>query len=150
MMMISLRLGGVLYYDNESKEYKIEDVEKSAGTKLSGKVFTYNDETSQVRFEGHVNLYSGGKSFNITSTAIGSANFETSDVSLNSFIMVDTEVPSTAFDLMARDIQTIIKNEGADEGLGDQTELLYKIANIIGEQAVKQYESQSLQGYVPL
>ena len=141
---------GTLFYDTESKEYKIEDTEKAAGTKLSGKVFTYNDETSEVRFEGDVNLFSGSSNFKITATAIGSGNLETSDVRLNSFIMVDTDVPSTAFDVMAKDLVEVIKNEGADEGLGDHTELLYKIANIVGEQAVKEYESQSLQGYVSL
>ena len=64
--------------------------------------------------------------------------------------MVETDVPAAAFDLMARDLQQVIKNEGAEEGLGEQTELLYKIANIVGEQAVKEYEAQSLQGYVSL
>lgn len=141
---------GKLFYDAESKEYKIEDMEKAAGNKLSGKVFTYNDETSQVRFEGHVNLFQGSKNFNITSTAIGSGNFESNDIRMNSFLMIDTDVPSTAFDAMAKDLQQVIKNEGADEGLGDQTELLYKIANIIGERAVKEYEAQSVQGYVSL
>ena len=141
---------GKLFYDTESKEYKIEDTEKAVGNKLSGKVFAYNDETSQVRFEGPVNLFAGSKNFNITSTAIGSGNFETKEVRMNSFLMVDTDVPSAAFDLMARNIKEVIKNEGSAEGLGDQTELLYKIADIIGERAVKDYESKSLQSYVSL
>jgi hypothetical protein len=47
-------------------------------------------------------------------------------------------------------LQEVIKNEGADEGLGDVTELLYKIADIVGEKAVKEYEQKSQQGYVPL
>ncbi len=141
---------GKLYYDTQTKEYKIEDVEKTAGNKLSGKVFAYNDETNQVRFEGPVNLFSGTKNFNVTSTTLGSANFETNDVRMNSFVMVDSDVPSTAIDVMAHNIQEVIKNEGAEEGLGDQTELLYKIANIVGERAVKEYESKSVQGYVSL
>ena len=141
---------GKLFYDAESREYKIEDPDKAAGTKLSGKVFAYNDETNQVRFEGNVNLYSGGRNFNITATAIGTGSLETNDIRMNSFIMVDTDVPAAAFDLMAKDLQQVIKNEGAEEGLGDQTELLYKIANIIGERAVKEFEAQSLQGYVSL
>jgi hypothetical protein len=51
-MMTFFLPSGTLYYDAATKEYKIEDREKSAGNKLSGKVFAYNDETSQVRFEG--------------------------------------------------------------------------------------------------
>jgi hypothetical protein len=75
---------------------------------------------------------------------------ETNEIRLNSFLMMDTNVPAAAFDLMARQIQDVIKNEGADEGLGDQTELLYKIADIVGERVVKDYEQKSLQGYVSL
>ncbi len=141
---------GKLFYDAESKEYKIEDMEKAAGNKLSGKVFTYNDETRQMRFEGLVNLFQGSKNFDVTASAIGDADFTNNDVQMNSFLIVDSNVPQMAFDLMARDLQNVIKNEGADEGLGDQTELLYKIANIVGERVVKQYETQSKQGYVPL
>lgn len=45
----------------------------------------------------------------------------------------------------------VIKNEGVkEEGLGDQTDLLYKIADIVGERAVKDYEQRSLQSYVSL
>jgi len=64
--------------------------------------------------------------------------------------MIDSNVPAQAFDLMAKNIQEVIKNEGADEGLGDQTELLYKIADIVGERMAKDYEQKSLQAYVPL
>lgn len=141
---------GKLFYDTESKEYKIEDTEKAAGNKLSGKVFAYSDETSQIRFEGPVNLLNGSKNFNLKATAIGSGNFETNEVKMNSFVMVETDIPSTAFDIMARNIQEVIKSEGSAEGLGDQTDLLYKIADLIGERAVKEYEAKSLQGYVSL
>jgi hypothetical protein len=51
---------------------------------------------------------------------------------------------------MAKNIQDVIKNEGANEGLGDQTELLYKIADIVGERVAKDYEQRSLKGYVSL
>lgn len=141
---------GTLFYDTESKEYKIEDREKAAGNKLSGKVFAYNDETMQVRFEGPVNLFQGAKNFNISATAIGSGSFQTNEIRMNSMVLLDTDAPSTAFDYMARNLQDVIKNEGAAEGLGDQTELLYKISDIVGERIAKDYEQKSLQGYVPL
>jgi hypothetical protein len=141
---------GTLYYDALSKEYKIEDRAKAAGTKLSGKVFSYNDQTMAVRFEGPVRLFNGNKDFNVISTTLGSGNLETNEIKMNSFVMVDTNVPPTAFDIMAKNIQDVIKNEGANEGLGDQTELLYKIADIVGERVAKDYEQRSLKGYVSL
>ncbi len=141
---------GTLFYDKESKEYKIEDREKSAGNKLSGKVFAYNDETMQVRFEGPVKLFTGNKGFNVTSTTIGSGNLETNEIKMNSMLIMDGNLPSTALDLMGKNLADVVKNEGAAEGLGDQTELLYKIADVVGEAMAKDYEQRSLQGYVPL
>jgi len=51
---------------------------------------------------------------------------------------------------MAFDLQAVIQKEGAEEGRGDQTELLYKIADIIGERNAKDFETRSAQGYVSL
>jgi hypothetical protein len=141
---------GKLLYDTSTLEFIIEDVEKAKGHKLSGKVFAYNDLNRQVRFEGPVNLFKGSKDFNITSAALGQGNIETNEIRLNTFLLMDSNIPETAFDLMGKQIQEVIKNEGADEGLGDATELLYKIADIVGEKVVKDYEQRSLQGYVSL
>jgi hypothetical protein len=141
---------GTLFYDAKAKEYKIEDREKATGAKLSGKVFSYNDETMQVRFEGPVKLFGGTKDFNITATTLGSGNLETNESRMNTLVMVDSNVPAQALDMMAKTIQEVIKNEGASEGLGDQTELLYKIADLVGERITKDYEQKSLQNYVSL
>ncbi|HEY5823039.1 MAG TPA: hypothetical protein VIT44_01655, partial [Cyclobacteriaceae bacterium] len=141
---------GSLHFDKESSEFKIEDRQKAAGEKLSGKVFAYNEDQQEVRFEGPVTFFKDIKGFSLTSSALGSGNMETNDIKMNSFIMADMNVPTMAFDLMARDIQEVIKTEGASEGLGDQTELLYKIADIVGERVVKDYEQKSLQNYVSL
>jgi len=141
---------GMLHYDTATREFKIEDMEKAAGNKLSGKLFAYNDETEQVRFEGAINLFKGTKDFNVTASALGQGNMQNSDIKMNSFIMIDSNVPIQAFDIMAKQIQDVIKNEGAEEGLGDQTELLYKIGDFLGEKVVKDFEQRSLQGYVSL
>lgn len=141
---------GMLFYDVESKEYRIEDREKTAGNKLSGKVFAYNDETASVRFEGPVKFFNDNKDFSIAASAIGQGNMETNEIKMNSLVMMKTSAVSTAFDIMARDLQEVIKNESVDEGLGDPTDLLYKIADIIGERAVKDFETRSAQGHVPL
>src|SRR6185295_18742896 len=141
---------GSLFFDKESGEFKIEDRQKAAGEKLSGKVFDYNEEKQEVRFEGPINFFKGVKDFNLTASALGSGNIETNEIRLNSFIMADMNVPVQAYQIMATDLQTVVKNESVPEGLGDQTELLYKIADILGEKAVKDFEDRSQQGYVSL
>lgn len=142
---------GSLYYEKESKEFRIEDRQKAAGEKLTGKVFAYNEEKQEVRFEGPITFFKGSKDFNLTASALGSGNLETNDIKMNSFVMVDMNIPTMAYQLMATNILEVIKNEGVkEEGLGDQTDLLYKIADIVGERAVKDYEQRSLQTYTPL
>jgi hypothetical protein len=142
---------GSLYYEKESKEFRIEDRQKAAGEKLAGKVFAYNEEKQEVRFEGPINFFKGNKDFNLTASALGSGNLETNDIKMNSFVMADMNIPTMAYQLMATNIIEVINNEGVkEEGLGDQTDLLYKIADIVGERAVKEYEQRSLQAYTPL
>ncbi len=141
---------GSLFFEKETGEFVIEDRQKAAGEKLTGKVFAYNEEKQEVRFEGPVNFVDPTKDFKITASALGSGNLETNAIKMNSFVMVDMNIPPQVYQVMATAIQEVIKNEGADEGLGDQTELLYKIADLVGESTVKEYEQRSLQNYVPL
>ncbi len=141
---------GSLYFDKESNEFKIEDRQKAAGEKLAGKVFEYNEEKSEVRFEVPVTFFKGFKEFNLTASALGTGNLSTNEIKMNSLIMADINLPIQAYQMMAADLQAVIKNESVQEGLGDQTELLYKIADIVGEKVVKDYEQRSLQGYVSL
>ena len=87
---------GILHYDVESKEYRVEDREKAVGNKLSGKVFAYNDETAGVRFEGPVSFFRGTKDLDITASATGHGNMENNEISMNSLVMVNTTAISTA------------------------------------------------------
>jgi len=141
---------GMLHFDKESGEFKIEDLQKAAGEKLSGKVFNYNEDKQEVHFEGPVTFFKGSKDFSLTASSIGSGNLETNEIKMNSLILANMNLPTAAYQMMAVNLQDIIKNEGASEGLGDQTELLYKIANIAGEKAAKDYEQKSQQAYTSL
>jgi len=141
---------GSLFFDKETGEFKIEDRLKASGEKLSGKVFAYNEENQEVRFEGPVKFFRDNNDFKITSSVLGSGNLETNAIKMNSLVMADVNIPPMAFQLMALELIDIIKAEGSSDGLGDQAELLYKIADLVGEKAAKDYEQRSLQNYVSL
>ena len=142
--------GGSLHFDKESSEFRIEDRQKAAGEKLEGKVFNYNEDKQEVRFEGPVNFFKGSKDFNLTASALGSGNLETNEIKMNALIMANMNIPLAAYQLMATNLQEVIKNEGAGDGLGDQTELLYKVANVVGEKIARDYEKKSQQAYTSL
>lgn len=141
---------GSLFYDTAGNEFKIEDRAKARGEKLSGKVLAYNDETESVRFEGPVTVFKPLPDFSVTTSVIGSGNIATNEIKMNSLVMVDMKVPEQIFQFMSQNLTEVIKNEGVAEAHSDHTELLYKVANIVGEKTAKEYESRSLQNYFPL
>lgn len=141
---------GSLFFSKENGQFKIEDRKKAAGEKLEGKVFSYNEDKQEVSFEGPVRFFNDMKNFKLTASAIGSGNLETNDIKMNLLLQADMDIPLPAYQLMAIHLEEVIKNEGASEGLGDQTELLYKMANLVGERITKDYETRSQQGYVSL
>jgi hypothetical protein len=141
---------GSLFYDTAGNEFKIEDRAKAAGEKLSGKVLAYNEETQEVRFEGPISFFKALPDFNIGVSVIGSGNIESNEIKMNSMVIADMKLPEQVFQLMAVNIAEVIKNETVEEGIGDHTELLYKMANVVGEKIAKEYESRSLQNYFPL
>jgi len=141
---------GALFFDKESGEFKIEDRLKAAGEKLSGKVFSYNEDKQEVRFEGPVSFFREAREFSLVASAIGSGNLETNEIRANAFVMANMNVAPQIFQMMATDLLNIIKNEDVPEGLGDHAELLYKIADLVGERTAKDFEQKSLQGPVSL
>ncbi|TRX62688.1 hypothetical protein FNH22_00920 [Fulvivirga sp. M361] len=142
---------GLLFYDEKTNEFVIEDTVKGNGNAFAGKIFRYNQATSELRFEGPATFIAPSKDADIKAAVIGHANINDVKYKMNSLFSIDFKpVPTQAFDIMAVDILDVVNNLGAPEGLGDQTELLYKLADIAGERAAREYEQRSLQDYVPL
>jgi len=141
---------GKLFYDTASREFRIEDPMKASGDRLSGKVLSYREEKQEVKFEGPVNFFRDSKDFQIQGSAIGFGNLESDEVRMNTLVTADFDVPLTLTGMMAQSIGEVMKLEQVPDGRGDPTELLYKVANLVGEETAKEYEKRSLQAYVPL
>lgn len=142
---------GLLFYDELKNEYAIEDTAKASGNVLAGKVMRINPSTSEIKFEGPAQFMTSTKDVAVNATVIGNGNMNDNVFNINTFITLNfTPVPTQAFDMMAVDILDVITNLGAPEGTGDATQLLYKLADIAGERAAREFEELSLQEYVAL
>ena len=141
---------GNLKYFPDSAEFVIIEPGKEDGSTLSGRVFAYNENNSNIRLEGPLNFIDNTKSVGITASGLGFGNLETNEFEFNTFMIVTFDVPANAFGMMAQDIKQEIDEFGAPEGLGDKTDLLYKIANLIGDRATSAYEKNTSGDYVPL
>ncbi len=147
---IFFRPSGELFYDEDSARFVIEDPLKASGENFSGKLFTYDEATSDISFEGPVQFFPPTKQADILASMIGTGRLDSSNFDFNTFLAIDFDIDNRIWDIMAYNLQDIIQNLGAPDGYGDPTSLLYKVAEIIGERAAKDYEERTLQEFIPL
>ena len=141
---------GMLFYDTATSEFKIEDRKKALGEKLSGKVLAYREEKQEIKFEGPVSFFKNNTDFSVEASAIGYGNLNTDEVKMNALVTIDAAIPPTVLTAFSENLMKVIKQENVPEAAADPTELLYKVANIVGESAARAYEKRSLQAYSPL
>jgi hypothetical protein len=142
--------GGSLFFNEETNEFMIEDPAKAAGESFAGKVFAYNEDTDDIRFEGPLNFFPPKKDASILASGLGRGNLETNQYNINSFLSMNFDIPGQAYQYMAADLLEIIEYEGVPDGLGDPTELLYKLGDIVGDQIAKAYEESSKEEYISI
>lgn len=144
------RPSGFLSFDNVKKEYKIENPEKVQGKSYAGKIFTYNEETSDIKFEGPFTFIKNQSKFTLKSAGKGRGNLDSREYVFNTFMVYDFDVPIQAMDIMGFDISDVAERVSAPSAHTDRTSLLYKVAEIIGDRAAKEYEKLSLVDYTAL
>ncbi|MGB5976454.1 MAG: hypothetical protein WBG62_03520 [Cyclobacteriaceae bacterium] len=141
---------GILYYDAENMQYKVEEEEKASGESYSGSFLAYNVSTSDIEFEGPFRFISGDPNISVVSAGKGRGNVSSSNLDFETFTVFDWDVSSQITDIMALDTKDVIDRLGLPEAHTDLTALLYKVSEIIGERSARSYEEKSLEEYVPL
>ena len=141
---------GFLSFKADSNEFVIINRDKDLGLSYSGKVFGYDEITRNIRFEGPVRFIDNSKARAIKASAIGLGNMATNELEFTSFMTMNFKVPGALFDMMGDDFKNVVEELGAPEAIEDRTELLYLMAEIIGNRATKAYEEKSSLEYVPL
>ncbi|MBR9997697.1 MAG: hypothetical protein KFF73_01940, partial [Cyclobacteriaceae bacterium] len=141
---------GILTFDPDSSVYRIEDTLKVSGQSFSGRIFNLNVNTSDILFEGPVNFNVISKDFELNGAVIGKGNIEKNVYGINAFLTMNFDLPSQALLAMSQDMLEVIDMLGIPVGYGDDSETLYKLAEIIGERPTVDYEKKSLLEYTPM
>ncbi len=145
---------GLLSYDREKGHYIVEDTMKTRGHSFAGKFYTYNEETSDITFEGKVDLMNNLNpkvfKFRLNASAIGSGNLNNNTVKFNGFTTIETILPSASLTSMANTINLAAEDKGLAKANDDLTQLFYKVSEIIGDRATKNYETMLSTDYAPL
>ncbi|MEK6475896.1 hypothetical protein WJR50_00125 [Catalinimonas sp. 4WD22] len=142
---------GLLSYDEEKDEYIIRSQKKENRGALAGEVFAYNENQQTINFEGPVDFMPfKSESFGIEATAIGDGKLETNEFKLDALMTFNIDLPTQAIDIMGADLNESLNKSGAPSATNDRTTLLYKLAEMIGDQAARDWDKSSVSNYTPL
>jgi hypothetical protein len=142
---------GLLYYDEEEKEYVIRSPRKDERGALAGEVYRYNESEQTLIFEGPMDFMPyKSESFALSTAVIGEGNLETNEYTMDAMMLMDIDLPGQAVDIMGADLNESLNKTGAPSATSDRTTLLYKLAEFIGDEAARDWNQQSISNYTPL
>ena len=112
----------------------------------------YNDSTSNLFIEGPVTFFKPTTTdIEIEASVSGSGNRQTSEFNLNCFITMNfRSVTDQIIDKMGLDLLNAVEIMGANSANDPTDELLFKLANFIGDKDAEKFREQQLDGYKPL
>ena len=141
---------GLFSYDSAKSEYQVIHPNKIKGNALAGEVLAYNDNTTDIRFEGKLNLLYPKTNIGLTASGKGKGNLKEKSIALNSFQAYQFDLPVKAMEIMAANTDDIVARVGAPASKTDQSTLLFKMADAVGEKAARDYQVRSVSEFVSL
>ena len=142
---------GSLSYSEENQEYTIRSPKKDQPGAMAGEVFTYNENTQTISFEGPINLMPGPKEgLQLNTVGTGEGRLDSSAFTLDAFMLLDIDLPDQAVEMMGKDLNAAMNRVGAPAANTDRTRLLYKVAEVVGDELAKEYDQAAASEYTPL
>ena len=141
---------GLFSYDSVNSEYKVIDPNKIKGNSYSGNIYSYNDNTTDIRFEGRLNLLYPKTQINTRMSGKGIGNLKEKSIAVNTFQSLEFDIPAKAMEAMALNVGDIVARVGAPPANTDQSSLLYKLADAIGEKEAQEYQRRSTSEFISL
>ena len=131
---------GALSYDPDVNEFTITDTVKLSGKTQVGNVFTYNDSTTQIKYEGSFDFFTNTKDFQLFSAGNGYGNVKQKDYYFNIFSTLQFRLPSTLLTMLG----TTIFDKTRDEyvAIYDLDSLSKPIAELSNDKTVEYIKSQ--------
>lgn len=134
--------GGNLYFDEKEGAYKIENPQKKEDPSqyLAGSMFAYNEDKQTVTFEGKLNLLSGKPGAQIEAAGKGKGNLDSLTFELNTMFSLNMGFSLETAAAMAGDLKNMGDTLGVAKAHADRSELIYRVAEFIGNQATLNWD----------
>ncbi|MGB3468875.1 MAG: hypothetical protein WBA74_26560, partial [Cyclobacteriaceae bacterium] len=142
---------GILKYDLDNQYYIIETPSKTAGKTYEGSTFIFDDQSKDIIYEGLVDFSKAvNKGFDMRTSVLGTGNFEKNSYEMDVMTLINYGIPATIPDIMAFELVDLLERIGLPTANDNTIQNMYKLANIIGDEATREYEEKSLKSYTPL
>ena len=141
---------GLLSFDKATRQYKLGKAKQAAeGDTYEGNLMTYNDATSEARYDGKFNLIQSGKSFGLTAAGAMQAKINDNQYRFNSLLAFDIPMHDQAVTAMGNAIAD--NNGGAPAAIdANAADLQTKLAEFVGPKGAQEYIAKAGGGHVPL
>jgi hypothetical protein len=144
--------GGKLFYDAEEEAYKIENAQKSQSPDvyLAGSMFSYNESTQNVSFEGKLNFLSGERANNIQAAGKGFGNLDSANYELDATLVMSFGLPVEGLAAMGQNLKQMGEQLGVPRAHQDRSDMIYRVAEFIGNDATTAWDRSYETVPVPL
>lgn len=134
--------GGDLYFDEDNGAYKIENPKKKEDPSqfLAGSMFSYNEKSQNVTFEGKLNLLSGKPTVQIEAAGKGKGNLDSLNFEVSTMFSLNLGFPIESAAAMAGDLKKMGDTLGIAKAHADRSELIYRVAEFIGNEATLNWD----------
>lgn len=134
--------GGNLFYDAENNAYRIENPQKSQSPDVSfaGSMFSYSEATQDVSFEGRLNFLAGNNVSNIQAAGKGAGNLDSANYELDAMFVLSFGLPVEGLAAMGQNLKDMGEQLGVPRAHEDRSELIYRVAEFIGDQATGNWD----------
>ncbi|MEC7754447.1 hypothetical protein [Roseivirga sp. UBA1976] len=134
--------GGVLYYDANSGSFRIDNPKKKEDPSynFAGSMFSYNEEQQSVTFEGKLKFLSGNNMANVQAAGKGKGNLDSAKFQVDAMFTMGFGLPLEAQAAMAGNLKEMGEKLGVPKAHEDRSELIYKVAEFIGDEATRTWD----------
>ncbi len=142
---------GIFKYLPEYASFIIEDPGKTTGENYEGQTLIYSDSTQNMIFEGDVTFINPDLNpISIRSAGVGTGNREANEYELEAFLAMELGLATSVLEQISVDVLDIVERLGNPVANDLSENLMLNVSNIIGEEATREYEENSLKDYVSL
>lgn len=134
--------GGILYFDAENSSFRIDNPNKKEDPSqyFAGSMFSYNEEEQNVTFEGKLNFLAGNGLTNIQAAGKGKGNLDSTSFEVDAMFTMAFGMPIEAQTAMAGNLKEMGEKLGVPKAHEDRSELIYKVAEFIGDDATRKWD----------